>query len=153
MQLNVLPYGFISLATALMLLLAMWSGLSRRHWFLRAAAVCAALAALYPIRAFQPMIWFAVAMPLTSWLSRVARRRCQARTAGHGERQGDGHSLQFPLADFFLVILVAGVISALGAALWRERVALDWRIGGMVLCCVVVAELCLIITRSPFWSA
>jgi hypothetical protein len=149
LTLNLLPYAFISLATALLLLLAIWAGLSRRHWFLRAAVACAALAALFPIRAFEPMVWFAVAMPLTAWLSCVARRRCQVTPSiGNDERQGDRNSLQFRLADFFLVILLAGVISALGAGLWRERIAIDWRIGAMVLCCVVVAELCLIVTLT-----
>ncbi len=157
MPFDPLPYVMISLATAWLLLLAIWAGLSRWHWFLRAAVVFAALAALYPIRAFEPIVWFAAAMPLTAWLSGVVRRRCQPQpgqlqpSSGGEQRPGSRYSLQFSLADLFLMTVLAGLISALGAGLWRERVALDWRIGGMVLCGVVVAQLCLLVTLTRGW--
>ncbi len=162
MPFDPLPYVIISLATAWLLLLAIWAGLSRWHWFLRAAVVFAALAALYPIRAFEPIVWFAAAMPLTAWLSGVVRRRCQPQagqpqarepqaSSGGKQRPGSRYSLQFSLADLFLMTVLAGLISALGAGVWRERVALDWRTGGIVLCCVVVAQLCLLVTLTRGW--
>lgn len=46
--------------------LAVWAGLSRRHWFLRALVVCLAIATLLPIRAYEPVLLFMLVVPLTA---------------------------------------------------------------------------------------
>jgi len=144
-------YGIIGIATALFLLVAVWAGLSRRYWFLRAAAGCVVLLALYPIRAFEPMAWLMLAIPLTACLSYIIRWRCAVRPVAQQDRRSVP-VFQFRLIDFFLAIVLAGVISALCAALWREQVTLDWRVGGVVLCCVVFTELCLaVVLTNGFW--
>jgi len=146
---QLLAIAVISAAAAMLLLLATWAGLSRRHWFVRAAVCSAALIALYPIRAFEPMIWFAAAVPLTAWLSRLTWKRFRGKThSNDGSTPRHNAAWQFRMTDFFLAILLAGVISALGAALWQEQVGLYWRVGAVVLCFVVTHHLCLLAVVS-----
>ncbi len=145
-------FGIISVAMAMLLLVATWAGLSRRHWFLRAAVVCAMLVALYPIRAYEPIVWFSMAMPLTALLSCLTWRRTRRESFNStGSPQPRSGAFQFRLTDCFLAVLLASVVSAVGAALWREQLALDWRFGGIVLCCVVLHQLCLLVVLSRRW--
>ena len=52
--------AIITSTAALYCLLAVWAATSRRHWFMRGAVVLAALAALLPIRAHEPLILLAL---------------------------------------------------------------------------------------------
>ena len=68
-------------------LLAIWAGLGRPHWFVRAVVVLAGLSLWLVVPAYEPMLIFftqtAVAAPLLSW----ARSR-RARTQSVAIRRG-----------------------------------------------------------------
>ena len=59
--------------------LAIWAGLSKRHWFLPATAVWLGLVALIPIRAYRPLELFLFVLPITAvvaWRIRRAVELC-----------------------------------------------------------------------------
>ncbi len=147
-----LIYGGACFASAVLLLVAIWTGVSKKHWFVRAAVAYAALAVLYPIRALQPMIWFALAMPpmaLISWsvwrLSEPKAVRSDHQTTQRGQR------LQFRLTDCMLLVLLAGGVLAFSVALRDQETGFDWHLGAIVCCCTFVAVLCLIVTVTRGW--
>ena len=84
-QLTFVPIAFTA---AVLLLAAVWAGSCSKRWFVRAAVIWGLLAALYPIAAFQPIIWFAAAVPMTvlvslgmTWLLRRRRAKRDSETS------------------------------------------------------------------------
>ena len=58
---------------ALFCLLAIWVGVGRHHWFLRAGVLILTLLALLPVQAHQPALMFALVLPAiaasAAWLN------------------------------------------------------------------------------------
>ncbi|HXT57436.1 MAG TPA: hypothetical protein VN699_02325 [Pirellulales bacterium] len=108
-------------AASLYGLLAIWAGLGRGHWFVRAAVVAAAIGMLLPVPAFDLAIVFlsqalSVAAPLLLLeMIRSAKHRNVACDSEITEPIPSGH--RFTLVDLFLLTLVAAGAASLGAYL------------------------------------
>jgi hypothetical protein len=152
MSYQLLIYGGACFASAILLLAAMWAGVSKKHWSIRSTVVCGVLGALYPIHAFQPMIWFALAMPPTALVSWMILRRSQSREPdGENRTAPQRPRFQFHLTDFMLLVLIAGVVLAFGFALRRQRPGFDWHFGAIVFCSALIAVLCLLAAVTRGW--
>jgi hypothetical protein len=108
-------------AAAVYGLLAIWFGVGRGHWFVRAAVVAAAIGMLVPVPAFDLAIVFlsqslsvAVSLLLLGVI-RSAKRRNVACELEITEPIPSGH--RFTLVDLFLLTLVAAGAATLGAYL------------------------------------
>lgn len=66
-------YEAITFCAAGIGILSVWAVLSWRHWFARGAVLAIAIAALLPIRAYEPVVLFLVAAPLTIMALAVIR--------------------------------------------------------------------------------
>lgn len=98
---------------------AVWAGLSSRHWFVRAAVVVAALLLLLPPRTYEPAALFmAHAVIVIATLTVI--RFLQARRSGDGEGRCLGIRLRFRLADILLAIIIVGAMTAIGAHVFRQ---------------------------------
>ncbi len=82
---------------------AVWAGLSGRHWFVRAAVVVAALLLLLPPRTYEPAVLF-MAHAGVVIASLAAIRFVQPRRSGDEEGRRLGIRLRFRLADMLLAI-------------------------------------------------
>jgi hypothetical protein len=109
-------------AVAGLCLVAIWAGVSRRHWFVRAAAVWAGIAALLPIGAHQPARMFLFVLPAIAVVILAIRRwlipptdACRA-----GARVPAGW-IRFSLRDLFLAVLLTGAVFATAMAAWRTH--------------------------------
>ncbi|HEX5497982.1 MAG TPA: hypothetical protein VFX03_02105, partial [Thermomicrobiales bacterium] len=102
-------------------LLAIWAGLGRGRWFVRAAVLAAAIGMLVPVPAFDLAIVFSsqslvIVVPLlTLRAARSARRRNAASELEQADATASGH--RFALIDLFLLTLFAAAIASLGAYL------------------------------------
>ncbi len=95
---------------ALEMLVAVWAAASRWHWFLRALAVWGAVAALVPVRAYQPALLFAISSPLTvasicGWRTIAARRAM----VGAEPESPRAVAMRFGLLDLFLLVAIVGL--------------------------------------------
>src|SRR5262245_17219226 len=92
-------------------LLAIWAARSRRHWFVRAMPVCAAVLLFVPIRAYEPAAILALMMPLIVAAVAIQNRKNNAFVAGSQESSGAKRRLRFALRDLLLLVsLVATVL-------------------------------------------
>jgi hypothetical protein len=109
-------------AVAGLCLVAIWAGLSRRHWFVRAAAVWAGIAALLPIRAHVPARMFLFVLPTVAVVILAIRRwlipPTELRPPSEHVRAG---WMRYGLRDLFLAVLLTGAILATGMAAWRPH--------------------------------
>ncbi|MBC8875397.1 MAG: hypothetical protein H8E44_38725 [Planctomycetes bacterium] len=107
---------------------ATWAGISPRHWFQRSIVVVAALMLLLPIRAYEALVFFSILSATVAVGVRSARKR-----PAPGDAAGDRsdlpsarHWLQFRLSDLFLVVLLAGIITAAVVHVFRETLWCSW---------------------------
>jgi hypothetical protein len=98
---------------------AVWAGLSRRHWFVRAAVVVAALLLLLPPRTYEPAVLFMAHAGIVI-ASLTVIRFVQARRSGVEEGRRPGIRLRFRLADMLLAIIIVGAMTAMGAHVYRQ---------------------------------
>jgi hypothetical protein len=90
------------------LLIAIWAAKSRGHWFWRALIVWTAVMALAPIRAFEPAMTFAVALPITALLVMAQRRRDKTRQT-ELPRESRPHPIRFTMRDLLLFTAIVGL--------------------------------------------
>ena len=103
---------------------AVWAGLSGRHWFVRAAVVVAALLLLLPPRTYEPAVLF-MAHAGVVIASLAAIRFVQPRRSGDEEGRRLGIRLRFRLADMLLAIIIIGAMTAIGAHVFRQPLLFD----------------------------
>jgi len=121
-------------------LVAIWTATSRRHWFWRALAIWSCVAAMLPIRAYEPAMVFAVALPLLAG-SLVALR---LMFRGHTPEK---KKFRFGLRDLFVTILLAGAT----LAVWRYLAQQVWPIEPSA---VIAPALAIATVASlSFWAA
>jgi hypothetical protein len=127
-------------------LLGYWLSFGKQWWMLRAGTVCAALAMLVPIRAYEPLVFFA----LTS-LGFVAVSGCQRLFLSWRQRRGQSPGettstnlpparphFQFRLHDLLGLMAVIGVAAWMARILLREQVLMPW-VGTLISAAVAVA--------------
>lgn len=103
---------------------AVWAGLSRRHWFVRAAVVVAALLLLLPPRTYEPAVLFMAHAGIVI-ASLTAIRILRTRRSGVEEGRRLGIRLRFRLADMLLAIIIIGAMTAIGAHAFRHLLGFE----------------------------
>ena len=161
METHQLIFVPIAFTAAVLLGAAVWAGSSRRRWYVRAGVIWGLMAALYPIAAFQPMIWFAAAVPVTVLASWVMVWLLQRRTPKHnGEPPTEGTAeselqaqrrFQFRLTDCLLAMLLVGIALAFSLGLRQKTIQFDWRIGAIVGCCTAITWCCWLLILAKGW--
>lgn len=104
--------------------IAVWAGLSSRHWFVRAAVVVAALLLLLPPRTYEPAVLFMThAVIVIAALTAI--RFVQARRSGDEEGRRPGIRLRFRLADMLLAIIIIGTMTAIGVHVFPQLLGFE----------------------------
>lgn len=133
-------------AAAIYCLLGYWLAFGKQSWLWRAGFVCAALALLVPIRAYEPLVFFAltsllfVAAAGGQWLllstlrkgGKVAAEKDSADVAVASPR------FQFRLHDLLGLMAVFGAAAWMTRTLLREQVLMPW-VGTLISVAVAVA--------------
>lgn len=132
-------YLFVTGVAAIYCLIGLWAATSRQHWFLRAIVPCLALAALIPIRAHEPLIFYALIMAeivlvMTIWRWwRGVGPACRVGPEGQSNADARSRSVsgtyqrfRFGLRDLFLLTLIGGILAWMFAACSRVELLLDW---------------------------
>ena len=136
---------FASVA-AVYCLLGFWLAFGKPAWMWRAGTVCAALAILVPIRAYEPLVFFVLTSLLFvavagcqkllhSWLQR--RRQSTSETHSTDEVSPKPR-FQFRLHDLLGLMAVIGVASWMTRIVLREQVLMPW-LGTLLSAAVAVA--------------
>src|SRR5688500_17040746 len=96
-------------------LLAIWAAVGRGHWFARACVLLAALALLVPIRAYEPLILFAMtsALLIAGWGVAVRVRTLRQKNSSTEPKPASSPTsrYRFRLADLLLACGVAAAAS------------------------------------------
>ena len=130
-------YLLVTGVTALYCLIGLWAATSSRHWFLRALVPVLALAALIPIRAHEPLIFYAmimaeivVAVSLWRWwrgnVRQVSNLSDTNVDSGQVENLSYAGRFRFGLRDIFLSMVVVGVIAWTITGFAGVRLVIDW---------------------------
>ena len=151
-------YLLVTGVAAIHCLIGLWVATSRRHWFLRAIFPCLALAALIPIRAHEPLIFYGLIMAeivAAMWLWRwwhPLGSACQAkpdlpRDAAPNPRSASGtySRFRFGLRDLFLMMGIVGIIAWIVTGFSGVGLVIDWP-GAMI------ASLLLAILTLAAWN-
>ncbi len=145
------PFPLIlSAALSFIFLVAIWAGVSRRFWFVRASVAVGVLGALVAVRAYQPMVWSLLAMCGTAGLSRLTVPK-KATEETNGDCELAAKIFRFRLVDALLATILLSIVFAMLAAAWRSGSALLWQQGAWMLSCFLLAELCLLVTVMKGW--
>lgn len=132
---------------------AIWAGVSHRHWFARAGAICACWWLLVAIRAFDPAMVFVIAMPaiaLATWAIEVfcRNRNSSGNVAGARSRAG---RFRYGLKDLLLLMTLFGLGTPLVALLLRNDLEDDGMILLRALGWTVVSVLSAAVVIVPGW--
>jgi hypothetical protein len=116
---------------ALEMLAAVWAGASRWHWFPRALVVWGAIAALVPIRAYEPALLFAISSPLTvaeicCWRATAARLTSSSNAQAENR---PASRVRFGLLDLFLLLTIVGLSLVVVIEVVRHLQMIAW--GGL----------------------
>jgi hypothetical protein len=136
---------FASVA-AVYCLLGYWLAFGKQPWMWRAGAVCVALALLVPIRAYEPLVFFALTSLLLlatagSWklLAMWRQRRIAVNVDLESAKPPSPKPrFQFRLHDLLALMAVVGAAAFLVRVILREQVLLPW-LGTLVSSVVAVA--------------
>lgn len=152
----------IGLAAAGMCWGALLAGLSRRHWFLRASALCLPLLLLLPIRAYEPLVLLfplVIALAATAAALRSQWERgltVQGTQRAEPETNGRPQRWRISLSDTLLAMTVIGAILAILAQLPWRNLNLSWwglLFDAAVFYSLSVVCLCLVGLRGGlFWA-
>ncbi|MCH7727332.1 MAG: hypothetical protein IH991_12755 [Planctomycetes bacterium] len=104
-------------------LVTIWSSISRRHWFLRAAFLLAIAGLMLPARAYAPaalflvfaFVVFCATAAVRSLSGQLRKKREATIDVEHGNR------LQFGLKDFLLAIIVTSVFISIVVTSQRQE--------------------------------
>ena len=127
-------------------LLGYWLAFGSQSWMWRAGTVCAALALLVPIRAYEPLVFFAFTSLF--FVAAAGRRRLllswlQKRRTGISETNSTDVTspqprFQFRLHDLLGLTAIIGVAAWMTRIILREQVLLPW-VGTLLSAAVAVA--------------
>jgi len=132
------------LVVAVMGLLGVWAGTSRRPWYQRAIVVCLALLLFLPIRAHEPAIAFLIMTPtvaIACWLLRGFL--LPQATASDDARAPAQRRLRFGLMDLFALMLIAGLLLLFGMELSRTPLQMHY---GMFISAALLFALTVVVT-------
>src|SRR4051794_38631905 len=59
---EVAAHGLVAILIGMFCLIAIWVGVTQRHWFVRTTIICGTLLIFIPIRAYQPLVLIAFTM-------------------------------------------------------------------------------------------
>jgi hypothetical protein len=130
----------VVMTAALAGLVAIWTATSRRHWFMRALILWLTIAALLPIRAYEPALILSLSLPLVVAVILVVNRR-MSRSTSMAEPLPTG-SFRFGLRDLFLLMIVVG----LALSIWLQivRRVSDLYASYLLLACAIVSSVILL---------
>src|SRR5687768_11209878 len=151
---SVFQLPLISMAV-LQSLVAIWAATSRKHWFLRALAVWAALSLLLPIEAWDPA-WLC-ALSSTTIISVLLfwrlRNERQLRAAEPGPPRS---RIRFGLLDLFLLMLLIGLSLATLLPVvrhYRPSNYLGWFVGGSAIAAITLLTFFSNVGKRPWRAA
>lgn len=114
----------VDVVAALFCLIALWAGESRPHWFRRGLGVCAMLALLLPIRAYEPLLLLLIVVPLlavvSAWHARQQARLLQTTSS-------EASRWRFGLGELFQALTLFGIGLGLWVAAFQGEPLLNWR--------------------------
>lgn len=127
-------YLTLASVTAVYCLLGYWLAFGMQRWLWRAGAVCAALALLVPIRAYEPLVFFAMTSLLFVAVSSCRRlflwwwegRRKASSVATPAQEPEPRDRFQFRLHDLLGLMAVIGAGSWMARIVLREQVVMPW---------------------------
>lgn len=121
---------FAAIVTSLMCLVALWAAESRRHWFIRFAAIWGALALLLPIRAHEPIVFYAITMGVLVLLRQIILKRGGEALAAIASQIKPASSTpplrRYSLRDLFLFLTAVGM--TLGLAIPVVKADVPWHL-------------------------
>ena len=146
-------YAFVAGVAAIYALIGLWAAVSTQHWFLRAAVPCLALAALIPIRAHEPLLFYALVMSeivLALLLWRVVRRflfRASQEDLPPPSNDGDRspspgrRRFRFGVRDLLMAMVIVGIVAWIGTGfravplliMWANAVGISMLLAGLTL--------------------
>jgi hypothetical protein len=101
----------IAALCAVICLLGIWAGRSRAHWFVRVGAVLVVLALFVPMRAYEPLLLFAITVCILVAGWRIAHSWSAASTRQKQTDLGTAkRNFQFSVRDLLLAMVVIGAI-------------------------------------------
>ena len=121
---------FAAVVTSLMCLVALWAAESRRHWFIRFVGLWGALALLLPIRAHEPIVFYAITMGVLIPIRRIILKRGAVPLSATAVMVEPASSTtarrRYSLRDLFLVLTAVGM--SLGLAIPVVRADVPWHL-------------------------
>ncbi|HEY2412495.1 MAG TPA: hypothetical protein VGI40_09650 [Pirellulaceae bacterium] len=100
-------------------LVAICAATSRVHWFWRVFAVWVFVAAMLPIRAYEPAVVFGIGLPLGAMCIRVLQW-FQQPAVPQAEARSNRAQLRFGILDSLLAITLIGLTLAIVLQIWAK---------------------------------
>jgi hypothetical protein len=145
----------VSSTSAALVLLAVWTALANwPAWYVRVGGMCAALAALFPIEAYEPAALFLLVMPLVALAMRLFYRSSRPLAHVPDEPAAQRKWMSFTLRDLLFALTFFAVASAMCAVLWRKQAFAEWRsllITATALAAVAVFSAGVVVSRKRRW--
>jgi hypothetical protein len=139
------------LVIALMCLLGVWAGISRRRWYLRAIALFAVMLLFLPIRAYEPAIASLMLAPGIAIAMLPLRQMImpQRLTASAAASAGPSSRVRYGLVDLFALTLLVALLLSFGIHLSRA----EWhmRFGEAAVSAACFATIAVLVTAA--WHA
>ncbi len=156
-------YLFVTGVAAIYCLIGLWAATSRRHWFLRTIIPCLALAALIPIRAHEPLIFYALIMAeiiaaVTLWrwwrgrrdVGQVSNLSKEIADSGQVENLSYAGRFRFSLRDLLLLMVVVGVGAWIVTGFAGVVLLIEWPgaiVGSLLLAGLTIAAWNIVVSR------
>ncbi|MGI8981835.1 MAG: hypothetical protein ACR2FY_21605 [Pirellulaceae bacterium] len=146
-------YTTFASVTAAYCLLGYWLAFGKLNWLLRSAAVCSALVLLVPIRAYEPLVFFAITSLLFVGIAGFQElltiwQEWRTKTESEGippVEKATKVSRQFQIRDLLGLTAVIGVGAWCVRTILAEEVWLSWV--GLLFTAVVCVVATLLIAR------
>jgi hypothetical protein len=100
-------------------LVAVWAAASRTYWFWRSLGVWAFVAAMLPMRAYEPMVVFGIGLPLAAVCIRVLQW-FQLPAVSQAEARLIRAPWHFGILDSLLAITLIGLTLAIVLQIWAK---------------------------------
>ena len=127
--------------------LAVWAATSQRHWFLRAAVFCGALALLLPIDAYEPLVLFGLVGVFSATGASVLRRFSSQSKA----EQSTDSRWRFGTRDLLFAMAIVACASLVVSLILREGIELQWaKAVAAAALLVLIAALAVGFVRGPW---
>ena len=136
-----------------MLMVGIWAGISRLHWFIRAVVLLGAIWALIPVRVYEPAFYFLMMLPIVgicvAWIDHLASRA--ESLPSNAEVRPQSRKTVW-LASSLLCLFLVSVSLVLLALISTESKWVNWFILTLVAVVVLaVVTYCIMVIRSGNW--